>query len=400
MVKDGKSKIDNSVADNLNLPSFTFTFVQKVAAQNLILAVKKLINTNEWDEEKVINLPEHQAWLNAIKGYSATKLYGSWQDTAISDRSLQVDLLNMRDDQVYELSQFSADVINKLRNDLGVSNLVADAMANPRMVSTVQEVSRLGMENPDSHPGYDLYALKKAAYDHRMITEDATAADRQIASTNPYGEMLMILANNQFTPQISVAEAKERIVSAVANVALISNGKCLGSAEKIIGVLSIPNDRFDDNNEYVGATISFKKLKYDSVIRPSYLIHLIQHESWQDVDDVEEEESIHSQMSDQGATGEEAKNETITNRFSDNSELSAMQPSRKTVTDSPATSELPEKKKTMGEPTDESPARTAQGDTIAEKDKFQGHNRIKALKIVLTEVIIAVAYLLGLKKYN
>lgn len=398
MVKDGEPKIDNNVGDNLNLPSFTFTFVQKVAAQNLILAVKKLVNANGWDEKKVVSLPEYQVWLNAIKGYSATELYGGWRDTAISDRSLQVNLLNMRDDQVYELSQFSADVINKLRNDLGVNNLVGDAMANPRMVSTVQEVSRLGMENPDRHPGYDLYALKKAAYDHGMTAEDATTADRQIASTNPYGEMLMILANDQFTPQISVAEAKERIVSAVANVALISNGKGnrLGSAERVIGVLSIPNDKFDDNNEYVGATISFKELEYDSVTRPSYLVHLIQHESWQDVDDTEEAAS-HPQTSDQPATGGEVKSNPITTQLSADGELSAMQPSRGPVADPPVADELEEA--TM-EPVADSPVRTRQGDPAAEKDELQEHNRVKALQSLLTDVVMAVFYLLGLKRYN
>lgn len=402
MVKDNEPDfaINNDFTqDKLKLPSFTFTLAQKTAAQNLVLAVKKLVSASGWREKEIINLPEYQEWVNAIKDYSVTKLCGSWVDTDVSDRSLKLDLLNLRDDQVYELSQFSADVINKIRKDLGVNNLAGCAVANPKMVSLAQEISRLGMENPDNRPGYDIYTLKKAAYDHGLTSEKVSEADRKIAATNPYGEMLMIVGNDQFTAWISIAEAKEQIVKAIANLMLINNGNAssLGCAEKLIGVLAIPNNTFNDNIECIGTTLSFKDLKYNSVIRPSYLVHIIQSESWQIIDRNEENsQSGHSQPTDPQLKDKEAKKQPEPQP----NQLPIDDIPDKSILYSSQSSAIEEVVTTGGTMNGPRTKQTDNHDPFTEKDELQEHNRFNALKRLLKDVVVAIAYLLGLKKVN
>lgn len=71
--------------------------------------------------------------------------------------------------------------------------------------------------------------------------------------------------------------------------------------------------------------------------------------------------------------------------------------SRGPVADPPVADELEE---VTREPTVDSPARARRGDPAAEKDELQEHNRVKALQSLLTDVVMAVVYLLGLKRYN
>lgn len=253
----------SSPASKQNLPNFNFTADQKSTAQNYVKAINRILSSGNWSSAEFSQVPEFQAWENAM----TTKQGIKWQDNSAADQKKQINLKSLTVDQVKELSLFSAAVMNNLRNELGISNLTGKAVVTTGMISEAKEVSELYNRDDPKGNGHYIYALKKAAFDHGMTSQDATNADKFVSAGNGYGESLFGLGNSEFTNTISMAAAKGEIVSAIANMLFNDKGGLMGHADSMIGLYD------NGKNDYLGTSLSFSSQNPEM---DEHLTHFIQ----------------------------------------------------------------------------------------------------------------------------
>ena len=251
-----QSKVDsiqqqlNDLKAMQNLPSFNFTDAQKSTTQAYFKAVKKVMDSGSWSSAQFAQLPEYEAWKNAMTGQANN---AEWQDLSSNDQNEQINLSKMTTAQVQELSQFAAAVINSLRAQLGLNGLVHKAVVTTGMVDEAKEVSDL--YNEANADGHYIYALKKAAFDHGLISEDATASDKVVQSSNSLGESYFWEESSEYTNTLTMAEAKDTIVSAIESMLFNDASSNMGHAESLAGIYTLAQGT---PVEYTGVSMSYE----------------------------------------------------------------------------------------------------------------------------------------------
>lgn len=249
-----------------NLPSFNFTDAQKSTTQAYFKAVKKVMDTGSWSSAQFTQLPEYEAWKNAMTGQDNS---AEWQDLSSNDQNEQINLGKMTTAQVQELSQFAVAVINSLRAQLGLNGLVHKAVVTTGMVDEAKEVSDL--YNEANSDGHYIYALKKAAFDHGLISEDATDSDKVVRGSNSLGESYFWEMSSEYTNTLTMAEAKSTIVNAIESMLFNDASSNMGHAESLAGIYTLAQDT---PAEYTGVSMSYED-------PGAHEVHFIQFEPYQ-----------------------------------------------------------------------------------------------------------------------
>lgn len=281
--------------DNLTnataVPTFTFTDAQKTATQEFIKAVKNYIDANNhyFNSSDIgtnaITKTAYENWQTAMQmvknpnDYYETQaaikqITGNWVDTHTSDKNEKLDLMHLSREQVTELSQFAAAVINEIRNSLGVSGIVGKEVVTQGLVGLAQEVGEQYSTRTDETSGHYIYALKKANYDYGLYPTAPTDADKQAGGINDQGESLATKMSPNYTSTETMADAKAEIVDSIVSMLINDAGSSMGHAESMVGMYTLVNSA--NNQEYLGASISYQHISD----WPAHLIHFMQFNPW------------------------------------------------------------------------------------------------------------------------
>ena len=156
------------------------------------------------------------------------------------------------------------------------------------MGDVAQEVATLYGERTDTAAHHYIYALKKAAFDHGMTNQYATAADMVTRGSNSLGESLLTDGNVNYTNRMTMAQAKNAIARAVNDMLFNDRGSAMGHAMSLLGVYSILPDSQGRTVDYVGTSISYNNINFNTDrpdkapnVYPSHLIHFMQYTSWE-----------------------------------------------------------------------------------------------------------------------
>ena len=241
-----------------------------------------LIHTNGWSSSDFSNLPHFQEWENAMTDSSYVEsngdvhsvAYNDWSDTNTTDKSTTVDLNNMTDAQIQDLSNFTAAVINQLRKNLGIDKVVAKAVVTTGMVSLAKEVAQEYAARTDTNSGHWIYGLHKAAYDHGLNQTPATDSEKQAEGSNEFGESLgeATYTDNNAT----IAKVKDQIVSTIAGMLFDDANAGMGHAMSMIGVYSLQSTNVANNKEYLGTSASAQGINFGGSVYNAHLIHIMQ----------------------------------------------------------------------------------------------------------------------------
>ena len=200
--------------------------------------------------------------------------YNDWSDTNTTDKSTTVDLNNMTDAQIQDLSNFTAAVINQLRKNLGIDKVVAKAVVTTGMVSLAKEVAQEYAARTDTNSGHWIYGLHKAAYDHGLNQTPATDSEKQAEGSNEFGESLgeATYTDNNAT----IAKVKDQIVSTIAGMLFDDANAGMGHAMSMIGVYSLQSTNVANNKEYLGTSASAQGINFGGSVYNAHLIHIMQ----------------------------------------------------------------------------------------------------------------------------
>lgn len=212
----------------------------------------------------------------------------NWQDQNGDDQKIILDLDHLTADQVNTLSKFTAAILNQVRQQLGIAGTVGTAVATSGMGDVAQEVATLYGERTDTAAHHYIYALKKAAFDHGMTNQYATAADMVTRGSNSLGESLLTDGNVNYTNRMTMTQAKNAIARAVNDMLFNDRGSAMGHAMSLLGVYSILPDSQGRTVDYVGTSISYNEINFNTDrpdkapnVYPSHLIHFMQYTSWE-----------------------------------------------------------------------------------------------------------------------
>ena len=154
------------------------------------------------------------------------------------------------------------------------------------MGDVAQEVATLYGGRTDTAAHHYIYALKKAAFDHGMTNQYATAADMVTRGSNSLGESLLTDGNVNYTNRMTMAQAKNAIARAVNDMLFNDRGSAMGHAMSLLGVYSILPDSQGRTVDYVGTSISYNNINFNTDrpdkapnVYPSHLIHFMQYTS-------------------------------------------------------------------------------------------------------------------------
>lgn len=278
-----QNKIDY-YANTRAMPTFTFTPEQTAATQRFINDVAPIMRSGNFNSNDFYRLSSFAAWQAAM----TTRQGLNWQDQNGDDQKIILDLDHLTADQVNTLSKFTAAILNQVRQQLGIAGTVGTAVATSGMGDVAQEVATLYGERTDTAAHHYIYALKKAAFDHGMTNQYATAADMVTRGSNSLGESLLTDGNVNYTNRMTMAQAKNAIARAVNDMLFNDRGSAMGHAMSLLGVYSILPDSQERTVDYVGTSISYNDINFNTDrpdkapnVYPSHLIHFMQYTSWE-----------------------------------------------------------------------------------------------------------------------
>lgn len=220
------------------MPTFTFTPEQTAAIQRFINDVAPIMRSGNFNSNDFYRLSSFAAWQAAM----TTRQGLNWQDQNGDDQKIILDLDHLTADQVNTLSKFTAAILDQVRQQLGIAGTVGTAVATSGMGDVAQEVATLYGERTDTAAHHYIYALKKAAFDHGMTNQYATAADMVTRGSNSLGESLLTDGNVNYTNRMTMAQAKNAIARAVNDMLFNDRGSAMGHAMSLLGVYSILPD--------------------------------------------------------------------------------------------------------------------------------------------------------------
>lgn len=222
------------------MPTFTFTPEQTAATQRFINDVAPIMRSGNFNSNDFYRLSSFAAWQAAM----TTRQGLNWQDQNGDDQKIILDLDHLTADQVNTLSKFTAAILAQVRQQLGIAGTVGTAVATSGMGDVAQEVATLYGERTDGNVNY--------------------------------------------TNRMTMAQAKNVIVRAVNDMLFNDRGSAMGHAMSLLGVYSILPDSQGRTVDYVGTSISYSNVNFNTD-RPdkapnvyrSHLIHFMQYTSWE-----------------------------------------------------------------------------------------------------------------------
>lgn len=106
--------------------------------------------------------------------------------------------------------------------------------------------------------------------------------------SNSLGESLLTDGNLSYTNRMTMSQAKNAIAKAVNDMLFNDRSSAMGHAMSLLGIYSILPDAQGRTVDYVGASISFNDINFNTDrpemapnIYPSHLIHFMQYTSWE-----------------------------------------------------------------------------------------------------------------------
>lgn len=253
------------------LPTFNFTTDQITATKALAEEIKYDVDNDQYYGTYSIQTANaFQNWANALTSsrlqsdlssgnfndYFAvvSSTYNNWKDNIQKDRNETVDLENVTAEQANELSIFAADLLNKIANQLGISNIVSKEVATVGASEIASEVAKT-CEEDGKTDGHYIYALHQAYYNHGLSNTPANDSEKNgTATENDYGESLSTYTSSVLPSQMSMAEVKELFVQGIAGMLFADGGSAMGHAISMCGLDTIDNA---NKEQIVGAAPSF-----------------------------------------------------------------------------------------------------------------------------------------------
>lgn len=105
--------------------------------------------------------------------------------------------------------------------------------------------------------------------------------------SNSLGESLLTDGNVNYTNRMTMAQEKNAIARAVNDMLFNDRGSAMGHAMSLLGVYSILPDSQGRTVDYVGTSISYNNINFNTDrpdkapnVYPSHLIHFMQYTSW------------------------------------------------------------------------------------------------------------------------
>lgn len=260
-VKEAQSALDQLKGDSDSqtdsLPTFNFTPAQAAATQQLAREVATKVANNQYSGTDTIEkLPSFKNWESVmtnsqLQNYydnqqgaqyfdALAKTYNNWTDQSSQDKNTIIDLKNVTAAQAQELSVFTANLFNKIINQLGISNFASKNVATKGAAEIAGEVAKICTEN-NAAGGHYLYALHKAYYDHGLSTTPATDAEKYLAESNGFGESLTTYSSTAVSSKVSMAAAKERLVQGIAGMIYADEDSDMSHTTAICGINNIYN---------------------------------------------------------------------------------------------------------------------------------------------------------------
>lgn len=248
--------------DNVNalknvLPTFNFTTDQIAATQALAKEIADDVANHRYvGTYSIQHANAFPNWANALTNsrlqsdlnsnnfddYFALvpSTYNSWTDNIQKDRDEMVDLENVTTEQANELSIFTADLLNNIANQLGISDIVSKEVATVGASEIAGEVARMAAKD-DITNGHYIYALHQAYYDHGLSNTQPSDSEKIAADENNYGESLSTNFSTAFTNKMSMAEVKGQLVQGIAGMLFADGGSTMGHAISMCGLDTIDN---------------------------------------------------------------------------------------------------------------------------------------------------------------
>lgn len=240
------------------LPTFNFTTDQITATKALAKEIKYDVDHDQYyGTYSIQNANAFQKWANVMTNSQLDESASDWTDNIEKDVNEIVDLKNVTDAQVNELSIFAAGLLNKIANQLGISDIVSKEVATVGASAIAGEVARMAAKD-DITDGHYIYALHQAYYDHGLSSTQPTDSEKIAADENRYGESLSTYYSTALPSQMSMAEVKEQLVQGIAHMLFDDAGSTMGHTISMCGLDTIDNA---NKTQVIGVAPSFA---YDS----------------------------------------------------------------------------------------------------------------------------------------
>lgn len=271
-VKNAQSVVDglSKDIDQSPLPTFKFTDQQKQLTQSLVQEYMAYLKEGHSiaTSNDVMNLPSFKAWQSAMT-YSGgwhmdhddlgEFLGVSWTDENAQDKATVIDLNHMSTDNVQELSQWTAAVLNQITAELGIQKYVGKIVVTSGMVGMAQEVAALTSENNQSGYGHYLYGLNKAAYDYGLTDDTQYVTDEyknSCSGSNKFGESADSMASSDYSTKITMAGAKESILVTIKNMLANDSSSFNQHTTALLGITNLMNNDPQVPGQVLGVSIS------------------------------------------------------------------------------------------------------------------------------------------------
>ena len=240
------------------LPTFNFTTDQITATKALAKEIKYDVDHDQYyGTYSIQNANAFQNWANVMTNSQLDKSASDWTDNIEKGVNETVDLKNVTDAQANELSIFAADLLNKIANQLGISDIVSKEVATVGASAIAGEVARMAAKD-DITDGHYIYALHQAYYDHGLSRTQPTDSEKVAKGVNSYGESLSTYYSTDLPSQMSMAEVKEQIVQGIAHMLFDDAASQMGHTISMCGLDTIDNA---NKTQVIGVAPSFA---YDS----------------------------------------------------------------------------------------------------------------------------------------
>lgn len=274
-----KQAQDNIVALQNALPMFNFTSEQIATTKALAQEIATdIANYQYLGTYTIQNANAFQNWANAMTNSQIqsdldmgrfndyfkqiASTYNNWTDNLQKDRDETVNLKNVTADQANELSIFTADLLNKIANQLGISGIVSKEVATVGASELANEVVKL-CEKDGKSDGHYIYALHQAYYDHGLANTPASDSEKNTMGENDYGESLSTYFSSNLSSEMSMAEVKQQLVQGIAGMLFVDKGSMMGHAISMCGLDNIYNA---NKEQVIGVAPSFVETNDDNAL--------------------------------------------------------------------------------------------------------------------------------------
>ncbi len=274
-----KQAQDNIVALQNALPMFNFTSEQIATTKALAQEIATdIANYQYLGTYTIQNANAFQNWANAMTNSQIqsdldmgrfndyfkqiASTYNNWTDNLQKDRDETVNLKNVTADQANELSIFTADLLNKIANQLGISGIVSKEVATVGASELANEVVKL-CEKDGKSDGHYIYALHQAYYDHGLANTPASDSEKNTMGENDYGESLSTYFSSNLSSEMSMAEVKQQLVQVIAGMLFVDKGSMMGHAISMCGLDNIYNA---NKEQVIGVAPSFVETNDDNAL--------------------------------------------------------------------------------------------------------------------------------------